>query len=64
MPYPQEFNIGFCGCMRERISARSPVREYCTPESVRGGVGNRRSVLRLSNTAAEELSIDTMECEI
>jgi hypothetical protein len=30
---------------RERVSAKSPVREYCTPGSVRGAPGNRRPYL-------------------
>jgi hypothetical protein len=27
--------------MRERVILKSPVREYCTPGSVRGAPGNR-----------------------
>ena len=30
---------------RERVSTKSPVREYCTPGSVRGALGNRRPYL-------------------
>jgi hypothetical protein len=33
-----------CG-RRERVSTKSPVREYCTPGSVRGAPGNRRPYL-------------------
>ena len=31
--------------MRERVNVKSPVREYCTPGSVRGASGNRRPYL-------------------
>jgi hypothetical protein len=27
--------------MRERVNVKSPVREYCSPGSVRGAPGNR-----------------------
>jgi hypothetical protein len=27
--------------MRERVNVKSPVREYCSPGSVRGASGNR-----------------------
>ena len=41
--------------MRERVNVKSPVREYCTPGSVRGAPGNRCPYLDKQTTKPQML---------
>ena len=40
--------------MRERVNVKSPVREYCSPGSVRGAPGNRCPYLDMAQREAGE----------